>query len=183
MNNTSILVVTGSIRPNSVNQKIVPLVVEQLKQKGANVTIADLKELNLPFYDEPSPSLSSKFNPSDERVLRWTTMVGEADGVVLVTPEYNHTMTAVQLNAVTWVGKEWHDKPVALIGYGWSGGSRAHITARETLANSGLKALVGERQANLAFKKDIELDGSVLDESAVTEKIDTALDELLEAAK
>src|SRR5690606_31817963 len=130
--------------------------------------------------DAATPSLSDQFEVTDEGVKRWTTMVGEADGVVLVTPEYNHTMSAVQLNAVTWVGKEWQDKPVALVGYGWAGGSRAHTTARETLANSGLKAKVGEKQANLAFKKDIELDGSVLDESAVSQKIDEALGELFE---
>ncbi len=179
---TNILVVTGSVRPNSVNEKIVPLVVKQLEEKGANVAIADLKELDLPFYDAPTPSLVPDFSPADERVQRWTAMVGDADGVVLVTPEYNHTMNALQLNAVTWIGKEWQDKPVALIGYGWSGGSRAHTTARETLANSGLKAKVGEKQANLAFKKDIETDGSILDEAAVSEKIATALDEMLTIA-
>lgn len=178
-----ILVVTGSVRPHSVNEKVVPLVVQQLKDKGADVTIADLKELNLPFYDYPTPSLSPDFKPTDQNVLRFTAMVGEADGVVLVTPEYNHTMSPVQLNAIAWVGKEWHEKPVALVGYGWSGASRAHVTARETLANSGLKANVGEKQANLPFKKDIDLDGTILDETSVHQKISTALDEMLAAIK
>lgn len=178
---TNIVVVTGSVRPNSVNSKITPLVVSQLEAKGAAVTVADLKELDLPFYDAPTPSLVPDFSPADERVQRWTAMVGDADGVVLVTPEYNHTMSAVQLNAITWIGKEWNDMPVALVGYGWSGAARAHTTARETLANSGLKARVGETQANLAFKKDIDTDGSILDEPATTEKISSTLDELLAA--
>ena len=68
---------------------------------------------------------------------------------------------------------------MALIGYGWSGGSRAHETARETLAVN-LKAKVGEHQANLAFTKDLDVDGSVLDETAVSEKISSTLDELLQ---
>lgn len=177
---TNILVVTGSVRPNSVNEKIVPLVVRQLEEKGATVTIANLKELDLPFYDAPTPSLVPDFTPSDERVQHWTNMVGEADGVVLVMPEYNHTMSAVQLNAITWVGTEWQDKPVAFVSYGWSGGFRAQLTARETLANSGLKAKVGEKPATLSFKKDIELDGSILNEAEVNEKIDVALNEMLE---
>lgn len=177
---TDILVVTGSIRPNSVNEKIVPLVLKRLEEKDINVTVADVKGLNLPFYDAPFPSLSPKFAPTDERVKRWTAMVGNAEGVVLVTPEYNHTMTPVQLNAIDWVGKEWNEKPTVLIGYGWSGGSRAHATARETLANSGLKARVGEKQANLVFKQDLETDGTILDDEAVRQKIDTAIDELLE---
>lgn len=177
----NILVLTGSLRPNSVNEKVVPLVVKQLEDKNAKVTVADLKELDLPMYDASSPSLSPDFNPTDQRVQRWTGMVEQADGVVLVTPEYNHTMNAAQLNAVTWIGKEWNEKPVALVGYGWSGGSKAHVTARETLANSGLKAKVGEKQANLTFKSELETDGSTLNEASVNEKIDSALSELLEA--
>lgn len=176
---TNILVVTGSVRPNSVNEKITPIVIERIKSKGADVTIADLKELEMPFYDFPTPSLVDDFAPTNENVLRWTDMVKNADGVVFVTPEYNHTMNPLQLNAINWVGKPWENKPVALVGYGWSGGSRAHITAREVLANSNLSANVGEKQANIAFKKDIEVDGSILDEAAVLEKIDTAVSELL----
>lgn len=179
----SILVVSGSVRPNSVNEKIMPLVINQLEAKGANVSVADLKELEMPFYNFPTPSISPDFKPTNETVLKWTEMVDQADGVVLVTPEYNHTMNPLQLNAIDWIGKEWNDKPVALVGYGWSGGARAHVTAREVLANSGLQAKVGERQANLAFKKDIETDGSILEEAAVSEKIGDALDELLETAK
>lgn len=177
---TNILVVTGSVRPHSVNEKVVPLVAKQLEDKDVSVTIADLGTLEMPFYDFPSPSISPDFHPTNETVLKWTAMVEEADGVVFVTPEYNHTMNPLQLNAIDWIGKEWNDKPVALVGYGWKGGERAHLTAREVLANSGLKAKVGDNQANLAFKKDIELDGSILDEPAVSEKISVALDELLE---
>lgn len=177
---TNILILTGSIRPNSVNEKVVPLVTKQLEKSEANVTIADLRELDLPFYNAPTPSLNPDFKPTNENVKRWTAMVNEADGVVLVTPEYNHTMNAAQLNAVTWVGKEWQGKPVALVGYGWSGASLAHNTARETLENSGLKARVGEKQANLVFKSDLEVDGSVINESTVDEKISGAISEMIE---
>jgi len=58
---TSVLVVTGSIRPNSINQKMVPVVAELAKAKGLEVTIADLGELNLPFYDNPLPPTSPDF--------------------------------------------------------------------------------------------------------------------------
>ena len=138
----NILVVTGSVRPNSANSKVVPMVVDALTAKGANVTIADLAEMGLPFYNDPMPPSAPEFAPTDERVHAWTKMVADADGVVLVTPEYNHTMSPVQLNAIDWVFKEWEDKPVALIGYGWrSGAGQAHATAREALAVN-LKAKV-----------------------------------------
>lgn len=178
---SQILVVTGSVRPNSANSKMVPYVVEQLQQKGAEVVIADLKELDLPFFDSPMPPSAPDFAPTDERVVRWTKMVTDAAGVVLVTPEYNHNLSPVQLNAIDWVGKEWQDKPVALVGYGWTSGARqAHAVAREALAVN-LKANVGDVQANLFFMKDLNPDGSIADQAAVDQKVGAVLDELLES--
>ena len=103
----------------------------------------------------------------------------DADGVVFVTPEYNHTMSPVQLNAIDWIGKEWTSKPIALIGYGWgTGGAQAHATAREALGVN-LNAKVGETQTNLFFMKDINPDGSVIDQDSVIKKIGATIDELL----
>lgn len=177
----NILVETGSVRPNSANEKVVPIVVEQLKAKNVEVVIADLKELALPFFDSPLAPSNPDFAPTNENVLKWTEMVGNADGVVFVTPEYNHTMAPVQLNAIDWIGKEWIGKPIALVGYGWtSGAGQSHATAREALAVN-LKAKVGDTQANLFFTIDLNPDGSLLDETAVRAKIDASIEELLSA--
>ena len=174
----NILVVTGSVRPNSVNSKIVPLVVSALEARGDVATVANLGELNLPFIDTPILPADENFTPPHENVQRWTNMIASADGVVLVTPEYNHTLSPIQLNAIDWVGKDWAGKPVVFIGYGWtSGGGQAHATAREALAEV-LKANVGEVQANLFFAKDIAPDGSVIDKERVDEKINAALQTL-----
>ncbi len=175
---SNILVVTGSVRPNSVNSKIVPVVDEVLKNQGHDTTIADLAELNLPFLDSPVSPMDPSFAPTDVNVQRWTQLVADAGGVVFVTPEYNHNMSPVQLNAVDWIGKEWKEKPVALVGYGWgTGGGQAHDAAREALAVN-LGANVGETQANLFFMKDINPDGSLIDEAAVTGTITAALQHL-----
>lgn len=179
----NILVVTGSVRPNSVNQKVVPLVVKSLEKKGAVVTVADLKQLDLPFFDDPNSPTSPDFAPTDERVRTWTELVVKADGVLFVTPEYNHTMSPVQINAIDWIGKEWAGKPIALVGYGWtSGAGQAHAAAREALAVN-LKADVLDTQTNLHFMKDLNPDGSVADEASVVEKIDATTAELLSAIR
>ena len=175
----NIVVVTGSVRPYSANEKVVPLVVAELKKQGASVTIADLKELNLPFFDAPVPPSSPDFAPIDEAVKQWTRMVAESDGVALVTPEYNHNLSPVQLNAIDWIGEEWSGKPVALIGYGWrSGASQAHVAAREALAEN-LKAAVGDNQANLFFTKDLNPDATVADGGEALAKIAASVTELL----
>lgn len=175
----TILVVTGSVRPNSVNEKIVPLVTAELEKQGATVAIADLKEINLPFYDAPFSPTAPEFEPTNDAARHWTQLVADADGVVFVTPEYNHTLSPVQLNAIDWIGKEWAGKPVALIGYGWtSGAGQAHATAREALAVN-LKAKVGDSQANLFFMKDLNPDGTVADQETFNGKIANSISELL----
>ncbi len=175
----NILVVTGSVRPNSVNEKIVPVVVAGVEKQEATVTVADLGELNLPFFDSPQTPTSPDFVAEHESVKGWTQLVADADGVVLVTPEYNHTLSPVQLNAIDWIGAEWKDKKVALVGYGWgTGGGQAHDAAREALVNV-LGANVGETQTNLFFTKDISPAGDIVDQEAVDAKIAATVSELL----
>ena len=175
----NILVVTGSVRPNSVNEKIVPLVVSEVDAQGSTVTIADLKELNLPFFDSPVPPASPDFAPTNESVIAWTKLVADTDAVIFVTPEYNHTLTPVQLNAIDWVSKEWEDKHIGLVGYGWtSGAGQAHAAARESF-ETVLKAHVASKQTNLFFTKDIDTEGNVIDEAGVKEKIAATVSELI----
>ena len=175
----NILVVTGSVRPNSVNEKIVPLVVSEVDAQGATVTVANLKELNLPFFDAPYSPTAPEFEPPHESVKTWTQLVANADGVLFVTPEYNHTLTPVQLNAIDWIGKEWEDKHIGLVGYGWtSGAGQAHATAREAF-ETVLKAHVASKQTNLFFMKDVNPDGTLIDEAGVKSKIAATVTELL----
>lgn len=175
----NILVVTGSVRPNSVNSKVVPLVVNELKAQGANVSVADLQALNLPFYDSPWSSTAPEFEPTHESVKEWTRMVVHADGVVLVTPEYNHMPSPVQANAVDWIGKEWAGKKIAFVGYGWTSGAHQSQSVLREALESVLKAEVGTHQTNLFFMKDLSPDGTVINEDAVSAKISTTIGELL----
>lgn len=174
----NIVVVTGSVRPNSANKHVVEYVQDILASQSIAYTTADLKELNLPFFDDPLSPTNPEFKPTHENVIAWTKMVAESAGVIFVTPEYNHTMSPVQLNAIDWIGKEWQGKPVALIGYGWtSGANQAHATAREALAVN-LKARVGDNQANLFFTRDLNPNGSILDATSVERKVRASIDEL-----
>ena len=179
----SILVVTGSVRPNSVNQKVVPLVVSELEKQGATIKIADLKEINLPFYDAPYSPTDAKFEPTNDPARAWTQMVTEADGVVFVTPEYNHTMSPIQMNAIDWIGKEWDGKYVALVGYGWDSAARqAHAAAREALGPV-LGAIVVSTQANLAFGLDLEPNGDIKNAERVSHRIEATVSDLLTRIK
>jgi len=179
-NVSNILVVTGSVRPNNVNAKVVERVAGVLKDKDVTVTIADLGKLNMPFIDSPMPPSMPGFEPEHESVKEWTKMVDEADGVVFVSPEYNHNPSPVQMNAIDWISKEWNGKPVAIVAYGaTSGGSQATLCLREAFSVT-LKAHLGRHQANLFFGREIGYDGVITDDESVDGKIDAAVSELLE---
>ncbi len=175
-----ILVVTGSARKGRIADKVLAHVESELKTHGdVELTIADLKEIDLPFFNAEHVPMSPDFKNTDERVEKWAQLVSAADGVILLMPEYNHSMTAIQKNALDWLYAEWNDKPVSVVGYGWVGGTRAHITAKEVLGN--LKAKQLPATTHLHFMKQIGVDGSAIDAPAITEQLKLTIDELLAA--
>lgn len=62
----------------------------------------------------------------DARDTEHAGALAEADGFVVVTPEYNHSYPGDLKNLIDSHDKEWHAKPVAFVAYGGlSGGLRA----------------------------------------------------------
>jgi NAD(P)H-dependent FMN reductase len=95
------------------------------KLENVTVEVLDLKEYELPFFNEGvSPSFKQEPYAHPE-VARFTKKVAEGDAYVMVTPEYNHSTSGVLKNALDWVYQEWNNKPVAFVSYGSVGGARA----------------------------------------------------------
>jgi len=179
----NILVVVSSARPTRAANKVLESVQKNFQSRSdVDVKIADLKEIGLPFFDEAVIPASEDFHPTNPAVNAWTQMVAGADGVLFLTPEYNHSLNAIQKNAIDWIYKEWTDKPVSVIGYGWSGGSRALKTARQVFDESQIKTVILPTPALLRFMKEINLDGSSIDEGAVQTMVGATIDELVAAA-
>jgi len=121
----NIKVITGSTREGRFSDKATAWIAEEIKkQKEAVVEVLDLRDYDMPFFNEPmSPSF--KQEPyKNEAVAHFTKKIEEADGFVMVTPEYNHGTSGVLKNALDWVYREWNNKPVAFVSYGSVGGAR-----------------------------------------------------------
>ncbi len=174
---SKILIVVSSARKGRVADKILSYIQADLeKRDNVTATVADLKELNLPFFENEHPPMSPDFVIDNPEVAAWSELVKAADSVVLITPEYNHTLNAIEKNALDSLGADWENKPVTAVAYGWSGGSLAVGTLREVLKN--LKADTKENIAQLAFMKDLNPDGSLLDEASVANQIAATIDEI-----
>jgi NAD(P)H-dependent FMN reductase len=161
-----VIILSGSSRPNSVADKVMPLVVNEVaSREGIEAVAIDVNTLNLPFFNSPLAPSHEGYVATDENVKNWGATVANADAVILVTPEYNASMTAIQKNALDWLYAEWVDKPVALVGYGWHSGERAHVNARAVLDN--VKAHVLAPTANLSFMKELSPSGAVTNQETI----------------
>lgn len=122
----NIKVIVGSTREGRFSPNAAAWIAAELKQRSeVHVEILDLKDYELPFFNEAiSPSMKSA-PYQHEAVARLTAKVNEGDGYVIVTPEYNHGPSGVLKNALDWIYQEWNQKPVAFVSYGSVGGARA----------------------------------------------------------
>lgn len=161
----TITIITGSARPNSVNQKVVSYVQQQLaKQTDIVSRVADLQQLELPFYNEAMPPSADGFEVKNDKVRQWSELIATSDAVVFVAPEYNHGLSAIQKNAIDWLYKEWSGKPAAFIGYGWY--AAAHSFAQFKEINTVIKLNLAEPMTGLQFTKDIDTEGEFIEGGA-----------------
>ncbi len=127
-NNTplNIKVIAGSTREGRFSDKAAAWIAEEIKkQKGVAVEVLDLRDYDMPFFNEPMSPSYKKEPYKNETVARFTKKIEEGDTFVMVTPEYNHGTSGVLKNALDWVYPEWNNKPVAFVSYGSAGGARA----------------------------------------------------------
>jgi len=128
MSKLNLKIILGSTRKGRfVEQPGMWIFNEAKKIRDFDVELLDLRDYPLPFFDEeiiPSHLADSESYYSDV-VKAWTSKIAEADAFIIVTPEYNHSCTAVLKNALDYVYKEWNYKAISFVGYGSMGGARA----------------------------------------------------------
>src|SRR4029077_11245037 len=140
---SKLLVIVGSTRPGRAADLVVPWVTSRARAHGGfDVEVADLRDWPLPVFTEHAGTIGDLADPtySEPIVRAWNTKVKQADGFVVVTPEYNHSIPAVLKNAIdtVWLSFGFRNKPVASVGY--SGSIGAGIRAIEHLAHVFVEA-------------------------------------------
>lgn len=97
----NILVFAGSLRADSYNKKLAKDAAEAAGKMGAQVTLIDLKDFPMPFYDADLEA--SQGLPKNAKRLR--DLMIASDAVIVSTPEYNHSIPAVLKNTIDWVSR------------------------------------------------------------------------------
>lgn len=126
MTHINIKVIAGSTREGRFSDKAAQHVADEInKQKDVSAEVLDLRDYEMPFFNEAATPSYKKEPYTHEAVARFTAKIAEGDAYVLVTPEYNRSTSGVLKNALDWVYQEWNNKPVAFVSYGSVGGARA----------------------------------------------------------
>ena len=126
-----LLAISGSLREGSLNTMLAQAAMH-LAPAGVEAAIATLH--GLPLYNE---DLRTAGIPAP--VAQLEARVREADGVVIVTPEYNYSIPGVLKNALDWLSRlpppPLAGKPVAIMSAspGMLGGVRAQDHLRQVL--------------------------------------------------
>jgi chromate reductase len=112
----TILGISGSLRRGSLNAMLLANAA-RLAPEGTRVDIGSIK--GIPLYDGDVEAASG----IPESAQRLKEQIMAADGVLLVTPEYNNGIPGVFKNAIDWLSrpsadipKVFGDRPIAVIG-------------------------------------------------------------------
>lgn len=137
-----ILIVTGSISEKSNNKKIARWFD---RQYGGQVNLTHFPLISIPMFNE---DIEDDPNTEIDAMRR---LFDQADGVVMITPEYNHTIPGVLKNMLDWASRgkrALKDKPVFMLGgsTGRFGTIRAQIHLTQILNSPGVAAKLFARQ-------------------------------------
>jgi chromate reductase len=139
-----VLGISGSLRRDSYNTKLLRT-AEELLPAGVELELYQgLKAV--PPYDE-----EDDVRPTPAAVAALRRAVGDADAILVATPEYNSSIPGQLKNALDWVSRPiatntLRNKPVAVVGAstGAFGAVWAQAELRKVLAAIGARVVEGD---------------------------------------
>lgn len=106
--NVNVLAISGSTRDDSVNKKLLMEAVQVARELRAAVTVVDLKDYPMPFYDG---DLESK-EGMPQSAAKLQRLMAESQVIFIASPEYNSSLPAVLKNCLDWVSRaKMHQLP------------------------------------------------------------------------
>ncbi len=151
----------GSLRTRSYNRALLHAAAEHAPERLTIDPIIDLS--NVPLYNG---DLEAEGDPESVAALK--DALHDADGLLIVSPEYNASIPAVTKNAIDWASRPpkptaLNDLPVAIAGTtpGALGTARMQGHLRSSLANTNARVMPQPQfylgKASERFNDNLEL--------------------------
>ncbi len=161
MSKPKLLGISGSLRKESYNTKLLHLAVEMFGP--SEFTMGNIR---FPLFDNDLQQ--SEGIPAEVQLL--SDQIAAADAVIIASPEYNQSLPGVLKNALDWVsrteGSPWKHKPVAIVNAaaGRTGGARSNYSLRLALAPFNTRLLQGPEVLVAMARKEFDEDGKLENE-------------------
>ncbi len=153
MADVSILGISGSLRRESHNTGLLRAAAEEMPEGAALRIYEGLRDV--PPYDEDEDG-----DDPPEAVSRLRGELERADGLLLATPEYSHSIPGQLKNALDWAARPFGGNalrflPAAVIGAstGAFGAVWAQAEMRKVLAACGARVVDGEVALGHAYER------------------------------
>lgn len=174
-----IAIISSSVRRERKSHNVALYFKTYLEENNLSTAkILDLKEYNFPIFQDTIKTIQ---NPT-EQVLDFVANIKLADGIIIVTPEYNGGFPASLKNAIDLLYDEWHGKPISIstVSAGIFGGSQALVSLQFVLWKIGAWTVTNIFPVpNVA--KTFDDQGNALDKAAIDKLAGVFLAELLES--
>src|SRR5258708_147309 len=106
-----IAIISASVRMGRNSHRVALFFKNYIETKNmATVDLLDLNKYKFPIFEE---RLRNIRNPTSS-MLDFADKIRKADGVIIVTPEYNGGYPASLKNVIDLLFAEWRRKPIAL---------------------------------------------------------------------
>ncbi|KXT67814.1 MULTISPECIES: NADPH-dependent FMN reductase [Streptococcus] len=133
-----LIAIVGTNSKRSTNRQLLQYMQKHFADK-AEIELVEIKDI--PMFNKPAD------RNIPELVSEIAEKIDAADGVLIGTPEYDHSIPAVLMNALAWLSYGIYpllNKPVMITGasFGTLGSSRAQLQLRQILNAPELKANV-----------------------------------------
>ncbi|MEJ8572027.1 NADPH-dependent FMN reductase [Microbaculum marinum] len=172
-----LLCISGSLRSESFNTAVLETIVDKLDGRA---TCERFDIGTVPHYNADLDT-----DPALPEVKALKDAIAAADGVVIVTPEYNYSIPGVLKNALDWASRPGYqsvlkDKPVfiATVSGGGTGGVRCQAHLKNVLAAVLAQTFVCPEVAVPTAGQKIE-NGRLTDETSI-KLVMTAVDSFLQ---
>lgn len=164
MTDLKIAAIAGSLRSGSYNRMLLHEAI-RLAPDGMAFTVLEIGDL--PLYNE---DVERDSYPQSAAVLK--RGLADADGLLIVTPEYNYGVPGVLKNAIDWASRPPResplaDLPVALMGASGSfvGTARAQLALRDSFVFTKSPVLPGPEVLVANASKVFDDGGRLTDEA------------------
>lgn len=155
--------IAGSLREGSYNRALLRA-ARELAPEGVEIEIAEIGDFPLYNGDVEAQGMP-------EAVQRVAAQLARADAVLLVTPEYNYSVSGVLKNAIDWISRApeapMKEKPVSIMGasMGILGTARAQYHLRQTLLFLQSHVLNGPEVFVARAREKFDESGRLVDEA------------------